>query len=464
MTITDLQQRLSQRISQLSEPGKLEFPKPQRLERYVEVLQRILKDAGTAMPPSEKLLNAINRLEQLGPEQLTRRDWRNVAWGLSVSFKERPQKLLFSHSGGDALHYLKISKADLIPSIYLPLLFSYFGVDKEELSISSSNWLLLREMLEQFLPELYLRFKTPKSWMLVLSDFIELLQAQPTARLSQELINNPDEKKIPELATILQIPSNSWFWDKIIRDGIKFVTSLSDDLFKQKIERLLSLAEKNPRYAVTILSAVLDRYAASKYRDVIDDRLKNAALAQWGNPQYTASAGWSNVQEDTKKMVIQWFVRADLEAFFNLFSDYADINRFHYWMGFIKQISASQLFLSPDALASSQSERRKFIELNRSQLKDLMGSTSTNNAFCLKIGNLYVVDFSDTGNACYIYKEMPYQQKTRRAYLTDLKNKFTCLKSMNHSGAWENKFNQALAQQGIFPDAHNGRSTNYRRN
>ena len=464
MNIIDLEHRLSQRISQLSEPGKLEFPGPQRLERYVEILQRILKDAGTAMPPSEKLLKSINRLEQLGPEQLTRRDWRNVAWGLSVSFKERPQKLLFSHSGGDALHYLKTSKADLIPSIYLALLFSYFGVEKEELSISSSNWLLLREMLEQFLPELYMKFKTPKNWMLALSDFIELLQAQPTARLSQELINNPDEQKIPELATLLQIPSNSWFWDKIIRDGIKFVTSLSDELFKQKIERLLGLAEKNPLYAVTILSAVLNRYAASKHRDIPDERLKSAALAQWGNPQYTASAGWSNVEPDTKKMVIQWFVQADLEAFFNLFSDYADISRFHYWMGFIKQISASQLFLGPHAMASTQPERRKFIELNRGHLKDLKGSTYTNNAFSLKIGNLYVVDFSDTGNACHLYQEMPYQQRQPRADIADLKNKFTCLKSMNHSGAWENKFSEALAQRGIFPDAHNIRSTYYGRN
>ena len=44
------------------------------------------------------------------------------------------------------------------------------------------------------------------------------------------------------------------------------------------------------------------------------------------------------------KMVIQWFVRADLEAFFKLFNQNADIQRFNYWMRFIDQINFSQIF------------------------------------------------------------------------------------------------------------------------
>ena len=112
---------------------------------------------------------------------------------------------------------------------------------------------------------------------------------------------------------------------------------LSDIEFKEKINRLLNLVETNPIYSGEILANTLDRYAKSQYRDQIHERLKQMALTQWGSPQYESSVGWSNVQEDTKKMVIQWFVQADLEAFFKLFSDNADERRFVFWMKYLKR-------------------------------------------------------------------------------------------------------------------------------
>jgi hypothetical protein len=99
---------------------------------------------------------------------------------------------------------------------------------------------------------------------------------------------------------------------------------------------------------------LLQRYAVSSKRTIVQDELKQLALKQWGNPQYESSAGWHNVNADTKKMVIQWFVRVDLEAFFNLFSQTADVNRFNYWIKFIDRISFSQIFLGPSALVRLQ--------------------------------------------------------------------------------------------------------------
>src|SRR5690606_36282524 len=172
----------------------------------------------------------------------------------------------------------------------------------------------------------------------------------------------------------------------------------------------IGLAEQKALYAADILVALLERYAKTTEREKVHEVLKCLALNQWGNPQYDSSAGWNNVNPDTKRMVIQWFVRADLEAFFKLFSASADVNRFNYWIKFIDKISFSQIFLGSSAFQSHHPQHKKFRDLNRGRLKKLVGSTPTNNAFMLKIENLYVIDFSDTGNACFIVNKIPYNE------------------------------------------------------
>lgn len=465
MTIQHLEQQLIQRLQQRTTHSELaiEFPRPHRLLRCLEHIERRFDELENSKPAQDKILASIEKLEKAEVSQLTRRDWRNIAWGMCIQFPTRAQKLIFLSSGRDGLDHIKTVGSDLIPSIYTALLFSYFALDKNELNQNPNNWLILREILYDGLADLYVKYKRPKDWMLILSDYTELLQTQPTKRLSLDFINSADEKKIPDIADKLHISANSWFWDKLVTGAVKSVCDLADGAFVEKIDRLLNLAAKNPIYGGTILAQTLDRYATSQFRDQIHEELKKTALAQWGNPQYESAAGWTNVKPDTKQMMTQWFVRADLEAFFKLFSAHADINRFNYWMGFITKISFSQLFLSPNALQSKRSDHQEFRKNNKGRYKSLVGSTFTNNAFLLKIGNIYVVDFSDTGNACYMYEKMPYKDNDKEVAIFELKNKRTCLAHLSHSGLWENRFNEELAGKGLFPDNHNAFNTGYKR-
>ena len=224
---------------------------------------------------------------------------------------------------------------------------------------------------------------------------------------------------------------------------------MKEDEYFKIIPRFLELIEKNKIYTTDILVALLERYANSSDRAKVHEELKNIALDQWGNPQYESSAGWNNVNTDTKKMVIQWFVRADLEAFFRLFSRTADVDRFNYWIKFIDKISVSQIFLGPAATKSTQAEHRKFREINRGRLKRLSGSTQTNNAFMLKIENIYVFDFSDIGNACYILNKIPYNQGRAEVHIDTLKPWEHILK-LSHTSGWQRKFDEKLAELGIF--------------
>ena len=463
MSIQLLEQRLTQKLQERTQQQglKITLPEPHRLLRRLKEIEHTFDQQDYDIPNEDKILKAIEKLEIEGTATLSKREWKYIAWGLCRDFPHRPKKLIFLEKGFDFLDFLRTVHKDLIPNLYIPLLFSYFALGKEELNQNSNNWLILRDILFNGLADLYVKYKHPKDWMLILSDYNELLQTQPTKRLSIEFINSTDEQKISNLLSSLRIPTHSWFWDRLMEDAIKSIHSLSDKIFKDKINRLLDLAEKNPVYLVKILSNILDRYAHSEFRDQIHEHLKRIVLVQWGSPQYESSVGWSNVQEDTKKMVIQWFVQADLEAFFKIFGDHADINRFNYWMGFIKQISFSKLFLGNYALTSTRADHKEFRKNNLGLYKELTGSTLTNNAFLLKIGNLYIVDFSDTGNACYMYSKLPYKDKDKKVTISELKNKMTCFANLSHSGLWESRFNEELARKGIFPD--NGSKRNRQR-
>lgn len=457
MSIQLLEQRLTQKLQERTQQQglKITLPEPHRLLRRLKEIEHTFDQQDYDIPNEDKILKAIEKLEIQGTATLSKREWKYIAWGLCRDFPHRPKKLIFLEKGFEALDFLRTVRKDLIPSLYTPLLFSYFALGKKELNQNSNNWLILRDILFNGLADLYVKYKRPKDWMLILSDYNELLQTQPTKRLSIEFINSTDDQKISTLLNSLRIPTHSWFWDRLMEDAIKAIHSLSDIEFKEKINRLLSLAETNPIYSVKILANTLDRYANSQYRDQIHERLKQMALTQWGSPQYESSVGWSNVQEDTKKMVIQWFVQADLEAFFKLFSDNADERRFVFWMKYLKIITASKLFFSKSSYNSNQAQQRRFLEKNKGRYSHLSGTSS--DAFMLRIGNIFIIEFSGKGNACYVYKTEPDGIQSHNTEIFCLKNK----QSIGFYGAWshipynsweDDNFSPKLKVLGIFPD------------
>ena len=459
MSIADLEKKLALVLAKHTTVDGLTstLPPPHRLIKSLALIERRFDALENDQPPIEKVRLAVEKLERDGRMMLTQRDWKNVAWGLCATLPNQSQKLLFKPTGREVLQAFQDKQIDLTGSVYRALLASYFAVTSGELQQDSSQWLVLRDLLDRSRLTLQQQSKRPKAWMQPLNDYPELLRTQPTKRLAVDFVHDPDDQKIIKLTETLNITENSWFWEMLIQQAVKSICELDDAKFSPKIDRLLHLMTKRPTYTQLILSSTLDRYAQSAQRDQAHEQLKELALKQWGNPQYESSAAWLNVKSDTKQMVIQWFVRADLEAFFRLFSQTADERRFQYWMRFIKQISYSQIFLGRNALYSRRTDQQKFISSNKGRLFELIGGTLGNNSFMLKIGNLYIAEFSETGNACYLYDRMPFENSGKTIFsLTDLKNKSKppLICTLKHTHSWEERFDEKLAQLGVFPNAN----------
>lgn len=464
MSIDTLKYRLNQSEKNFSANSQIEhrFAKPHRLLKTLDVIERKFEDMENAQPVEEKILRSMHKLEQYGKGYLTKRDWRNLAWSLSrVLLPAHNKKVLFTAKGTELLGYFNQMELDLLSAVYFPLLYSYFAIEDKELKRSNSdNWVELRRILSKNRSGVFQSSNRPKKWLITLTDNPELLTTEPSQKLTRQFLKDKDDSRVSTELESLNIASNSWFWDNLVYSAVQSIQSMKEDEFLMMIGRFFRLMEKHPIYTNDILVALLERYALSSLRETVHERLKNISLEQWGNPQYESSAGWQNVLPNTKKMVIQWFVRADLEAFFKLFSHTADKNRFDYWMRFINKTSFSQIFLGPAAINSYRSEHIEFRKANKGRLKTLTGSTPTNNAFLLKINNIYIVEFSDTGNACYGYRDLPYDVREKMISLDDLKNRKASVflndrgrgTGLSHSRNWKPKFDERLAALGIFPN------------
>lgn len=453
MTIVDLKQRLQEKISQISEPNLIhnKFVRPQRLMKTLTVIEKKFDDSENTQPLDEKIFKTINRLKKNGFGDLTRRDLKNLAWALGKKLPSENEKMLFTQLGKEIINYFSKANFDLLRLVYFPLLYTYFSFEKKEVDKTPSTWVLLRNILSQNKSKLFMDLRRPKPWMTTLVDHAEILSDQPTKKFVRDFLQDNDQNRISAELESLRISASSWFWDDLIRSSIKSIKNMKEDEYFKIIPRFLLLLEKNKLYTTDILVALLERYARTSQREKVHEVLKHLALDQWGNPQYEASSGWVNVNVDTKKMVIQWFVKADLEAFFKLFNQNADIQRFNYWMRFIDQITFSQIFLGSNALNSKRDEHLKFRKMNRGRIKELAGSTtSTNNAFLLKIGNVYIVDFSETGNACYFYNRLPYKEYIGKIDIKTLRNQEICIDRQTRNGNWQPRFDNALARLGIF--------------
>lgn len=169
---------------------------------------------------------------------------------------------------------------------------------------------------------------------------------------------------------------------------------------------------------------------------------------------------WGLVEPRVKAMVSQWLVLEDLEDFFQRLQagGLADNRRFTFWLRFIKQISFSHIVLGSHVWWSPDQDWMTFKLKKKGSISRLEGGAANKNAFIMKIGGFYLVEFGETGDACYGYPEgnEPFRLGSGLLqYPDDLKDKKRRVFWGSHFDGrqtWERSFLQDLSDLGIRPD------------
>jgi hypothetical protein len=185
---------------------------------------------------------------------------------------------------------------------------------------------------------------------------------------------------------------------------------------------------------------------------------------RFGDPRLVnVNDGWQNIKIREPKAYnsfLESLIREDLAFFFQHSMKEADRERF--WLRYVGSIRRTICVLDPTI---HQEISRKVVtstlEIKAAfdrAIRARKSSQTHPNAFCLLFDNLAIVEFSVTGNACYIYERELFNKKIapgliveKMKSVTDLKRPNEMIDKISHIGRWTDEMGRFLRSYGHYP-------------
>lgn len=454
-------------------------PRPMR-----DALRRVESsfDAVEAVPEEQSLRRAVlSFLQQV--EAVGFRDLKYACFGVTLALGADGARLVDRPSAFRRL----LSAVDeqrvegrRFRRCYQALLQSYFAfplIDEQPPDASKDvGFKALRTFLTDRL-ELVARpigGRTP-GWALMLKEHANLLSDRPCDRYTEQLAAGKTDD-LAQVCAGLGISRQSWIWQEVVLAYLRRICDRPDNAFKRAIDMALDLAEGKSEIE---LSAATSRTVSSRlvrrYSDCIErpelPRLRDACVLHIGNPWVRRSAWDAWVRhEPARQLVDGWLKSKIMEDFFTLLSDQTgavtDRRRLLYWLKYLPVITDMWFALGADARNNGSVEYRMVRERMAGRRLELEPSQGDgNNAFIMKIGRYYFVEFGSKGNACYYYRddELPVDLGQKRISIHDLKTRRERSTPHQPSATWESvfdaKFRRLMGVEGTAHTAPTARRT-----
>jgi hypothetical protein len=431
-------------------------PRPMR-----DALRRVESslDAVEAVPEEQSLRGAVLSFLRT-PAGVGFRDLKYACFGVTLSLGEgrtrlvdRPEPFRQLLSAVDAQQ----AESRRFRRCYQALLQSYFAfpqVDEQPPDASKDvGFQTLRTFLTDRL-ELVARpigGRTP-GWAVMLKEHANLLSDRPCDRYTEQLAAG----KTDELAQVcagLGISRQSWVWQEVVLAYLRQICDRPDNAFKRAIDMALDLAEGKSEIELsaatsrTVSSRLVRRYSDCSERPELP-RLRDACVLHIGNPWIRRSAWDAWVRhEPARQLVDGWLKSKIMEDFFTLLSEQTgeatDKRRLKYWLKYVPVITDMWFALGSAARSNRSPEFKAVLSRMAGRRPDLEPSQGEgNNAFIMKIGHYYFIEFGTKGNACYYYREdeLPFDLNSQRLSIHKLKSRKIRSKAHLPTGSWEVEF------------------------
>jgi EH_Signature domain len=231
--------------------------------------------------------------------------------------------------------------------------------------------------------------------------------------------------------------------------GVDEVNWLLDELLPQD-SPIAGEAGWGPALSNLILNESLAAHERTRER-ILDFALRDLRL---GDPR-VSSVPWHPIGEKATREVIRWRSSEDLRFFFDLVMkgkpDHQGRHRF--WQKYVDGVTRSLIVLSRND-EDRLRRRLRDLETRGRRFAQITGTNLTS-AFVMEFADTVIVEFSEAGNACYVYQEgkgkdpIPWQAST--VDLRVLKNPKRAKTRLIHGQRWEHDFASSLARRGIRP-------------
>lgn len=379
---------------------------PIHLRKIVrELHQRVhARDLG---PPVELRLQACREFLTTGIVR-SFRDMRYVCFGLTDLVPELGRRAISNRVGVLALLETTAGlPASRFRRCFQGLLNAYLSPYDPRASQSPSEhqtWLDLREFLQRR-AEALLENKIVPNWARVLAENAGLLGPNPGGPYADAILDGRLQE-YEEVRAALGVPATSWLGYEVARGAISRGCSLDDAAAQARVDRIIDLLEQYDVIADEGLAALLKRY--STMRDAQEHaRLRDYAVARWGNPLHRQNLRkWDAAGETATMMVAAWLKSSLIEDFFELLSadGVTDRRRVSFWKRYVPHINDVYFALGRQAMSNPSEDFTRLRRTMGDNLLSLDGSTSKNNGFIMEIGRHVVVEFGEKGNAAFVFE------------------------------------------------------------
>lgn len=459
--LIDLQQRLQ---SALSPRGALEAPvwgQPRVMTEAMRNVEQAFDTMG-ASPNTASIRKAVLAFARRGSaESFT--ELKYVCYGVALPIDDDRRRLIDSSSKLQQV-LRAVDEQTREPRrfrrCYQALLQSYFAFDTVEdatvAKAAAGSFKTLRGYLSDNLSVIAkpIGGRAAPGWVITLREHRNLLSEQPCDRYVADLRKGKTDH-LAQVCEGLGITRESWVWQEVILAYLRDVCSREDGPFKGAMDNAMDLASgrldlrPNAGTAREIMAALVRRYEkVSPHPE--HPRLRDLSVEHIGNP-WLKRAAWDAwvKHEPARKMVDSWLKTRLIRDFFELLSQdgAAEQRRLDYWLRFESVIDDMWFVLGDDA---QRNRSPAFKELrNRMAGRDrlLEGAPPENNAFVMKIGSLYLIEFGVTGNACFVIPTSTFKADLDRRVLNmrlDLKQKGDGVRRLSHMGSWEARFDEEI--------------------
>lgn len=294
---------------------------------------------------------------------------------------------------------------------YQGLLNSYlnFPADDSSTDVEKRNWEHLRSYLRKQL-RLILTVEPIASWIHVLEAHENLLKSNPCKRYAEGLREGKWDE-LEELAQGLAISSASWVWKEAVLAHVQAVADIRADIaFRQELDLALHALEGKrvplgDELRKTGTASLLRRYARCSDHPQ-HEALLDHALHCFGKPWLNRTAWDAYVgDEDALRLIDGWTKTGLIQDFFQLLADdgVADLSRMRFWPQFVPVISDIWFAMGSYAHDSRDPKYLKLRQrIGRERILKFAGSSYTNNAFIMRIGPFYLIEFGQKGRAAYL--------------------------------------------------------------
>ncbi len=279
--------------------------------------------------------------------------------------------------------------------------------NQDELPIFNAQLETLRIFLDSTWVEISQRSTQTLFDLKDVNKYIKLIQPNSLEFFSQSWLEGLHQRII-QMGNDLEIPSTSWFWEKLFVNILQMLVNFEDDAFKKSLPKLLSLLDICPLYQDLGIQLILERFSRCQ-STLMNHQLMEYISLSWGSSIGTQqkNSPWNNIGEKSQQMIKAWHHERNLRIFFALKTGDKSIpqQKLDFWLNYLDCIEFSRLALGSvgQKIIQSQSSLQKIFHPKTNPYSKLLGDINPEqNALILKTHQCIIIDFI-VNDGCYIY-------------------------------------------------------------